>query len=132
MKQLRGDVAALGAMLALALTATPARAQETPPAEAPVEVVGPPQLRDFSLNGTVTRRATEQPVAPEPVRRPPSAAPRQTTDPTAASPAPRETADRTAANRQATAAQARRDRPAPHLEMKATLALLSEAVGDPS
>jgi len=54
-------IVAVSAVLAAA--GAPALAQETtPPAPAPTEneLIGPPQLRDFSLNGTVTREA-EQP-----------------------------------------------------------------------
>lgn len=50
-------------MLALALAAMPAAAQNvvvvpSNDGPSPTETVGPPQLRDFNLNGTVTRQAT--------------------------------------------------------------------------
>ena len=53
----------------------PALAQENQVTAAPPqnEVVGPPQLRDFSLNGTVTRRAEE----PAPAQRQPAASQQQ-------------------------------------------------------
>jgi len=77
--------------LVAALAAAPLAAQSTndavpPPTPPPAgNSVGPPQLRDFNLNGTVTRPA--QPVAPTPA---PSPAPRATTPRT--TPAPVETA----------------------------------------
>ena len=58
-------VAATAVLLASAL---PALAQDAaPPVEN--EVVGPPQLRDFSINGTVTREAPETPVQAPPQQR---------------------------------------------------------------
>lgn len=49
-------------VLALALAAGPGSAQDATPvtnnSAAPAEIIGPPQLRDFNLNGTVTRQAT--------------------------------------------------------------------------
>lgn len=80
------------AFVGLSIAAPPALAQETPP-PAPAqntqtEVIGPPQLRDFSLNGTVTRRPTEQaetpPATRQPAQRPPAA--------TATRPAPQQPA----------------------------------------
>ena len=68
--------AALAAALALAAPAGPAlaQAQETPPATgAPAEVpppepatetIGPRELQNFSINGTVTRPAPQAPAAP--------------------------------------------------------------------
>jgi len=53
---------------ALAQDAAPPAAAQTitaPPASSAEEVVGPAQLRDFSLQGTVTRRA-ETPARPQP------------------------------------------------------------------
>lgn len=64
------------AALALAFAPVPVRAQNTvesappAPAPAPQDVIGPSQLRDFTLNGTVTRRADPQPAAPAPRREP--------------------------------------------------------------
>lgn len=72
--------AIFAALVGLSIAASPALAQETP-APAPAqntqtEVIGPPQLRDFSLNGTVTRRPTEPaqpaPTARQPAQRPPA------------------------------------------------------------
>ena len=54
----------VAASVALAAAGSPALAQDAAPAEtAPTqnELIGPPQLRDFTLNGTVTREA-EQPA----------------------------------------------------------------------
>ena len=74
--------AIFAALVGLSVAAGPALAQETaappPPAQnTQTEVIGPPQLRDFSLNGTVTRRPTEPaqpaPTAREPAQRPPAA-----------------------------------------------------------
>lgn len=66
---------ALG-LLALALAAGPVAAQETGAttnnSAAPAEIIGPPQLRDFNLNGTVTRQAAPPPAtrtAPPPAAR---------------------------------------------------------------
>jgi len=58
------------AILAVGLLAGPAGAQDNNASQpASNAVVGPPQLEDFSLNGTVTRRA--DPPPPPPVRTPP-------------------------------------------------------------
>ena len=61
------------AALALALASVDARAQTqntvattASPPPASTDVVGPAQLRDFDLNGTVTRRPDPQPDAAEP------------------------------------------------------------------
>jgi hypothetical protein len=81
-----------GLLLAEALTAAPAIAlaqQAPPPTTAPADAVGPKDLQNFSLSGTVTR-PSDQPVAVQsapPKRRPRTesqAAPRPT-----AAPAPR-------------------------------------------
>ncbi len=62
----------------LMLAASSARAQETPPPEdPPAEPIGPRELENFSINGTVTREA-EPPAA-----RPPATAPRTTPRPPA-------------------------------------------------
>lgn len=95
---LRFGIAALAAALALApmpalAQDTAAPATNTPAASAPPpETIGPRELRDFTINGTVTRPA---PVAP-----PRAAPPRTTTAPATTTTAPRETT-------------AERDRPAP-------------------
>lgn len=63
---------------ALALAAAPARAQETPrpPADEPAsEPIGPRELQNFSINGTVTREA-EPPPAQRSATVPPATAPR--------------------------------------------------------
>lgn len=67
MKALRRIIIAASA--ALAAAGTPAFAQDAPETAAPAQnaLIGPPQLRDFNLNGTVTRRAEEAvPPAPAP------------------------------------------------------------------
>lgn len=62
------------AVLALTLASATARAQnaaapDIPAAPPPAQdVIGPDQLRDFSLNGTVTRRADPQPATQTPRR----------------------------------------------------------------
>jgi len=62
------------AALAAVLSAWPSAAQnvaEPPPRPPAGEVIGPDQLRDFTLNGTVTRQADPQPTArPAPRRQP--------------------------------------------------------------
>lgn len=65
MKALWRNIMALSAVLAA--VGTPAFAQDATETAAPVQdaQIGPPQLRDFSLDGTVTRRA-EEPAAPAP------------------------------------------------------------------
>lgn len=69
----RSGIAAAGAYCALVLGSVPGHAQQAPPAsESATDVVGPPQLRDFSLNGTVTREAAPPPTAP-PARPAPAA-----------------------------------------------------------
>lgn len=65
-----------GVMSALALWAAPALAQDAPATNSAVESIGPPQLRDFSLNGTVTREAAPPAAAaprPSASTRPPAA-----------------------------------------------------------
>lgn len=69
-------VAALAAALALASPSAPALAQaqetppatgapaETPPPEPATETIGPRELQNFSINGTVTRPAPQAPAAP--------------------------------------------------------------------
>jgi hypothetical protein len=92
---------------ALALVPAIALAQEAPPASnAPTDAVGPKELQNFTLNGTVTRPA-DQPVAvpptstrrqpraqaqsaPPPAASPPTIAPAAQTS-AAAAPAPRRT-----------------------------------------
>lgn len=69
-------------VLALALAAGPVAAQDTAAptsnSAAPAETIGPPQLRDFNLNGTVTRQAAPPATtraAPPPTVRPAETAP---------------------------------------------------------
>lgn len=71
--KLRADKAAI--LVTGALLAAPASAQQAAPAatntQATPDVVGPAQLKDFSLNGTVTRRAdTPAATAPAATRTP--------------------------------------------------------------
>lgn len=64
----------VAASAVLAAAGSPVRAQEAaPPEPAPAqnELIGPPQLRDFTLNGTVTREA-EQPDQARPAPSQPS------------------------------------------------------------
>ena len=62
----------VAASVGLLLTGGPALAQESEPAPAQNATIGPPQLRDFSLNGTVTREApAPAEVAPPQPRRQP-------------------------------------------------------------
>ena len=103
---LRFGIAAYAAALALApLPAlaqdTAAPATDTPAATAPPETIGPRELRDFTINGTVTRPA---PVVP------PRAAPPRTTAPatTTAPPRPESTA-----TRDRPAPEPARERPSP-------------------
>lgn len=63
---LRHGIAAAAA-LALGGLAAPAPAQDAAaPANASETVIGPPQIQDFTLNGTVTRRAETPAPAPQP------------------------------------------------------------------
>ncbi|MEO6198727.1 MAG: hypothetical protein ABIO68_02140 [Sphingomicrobium sp.] len=62
----------------LALASAPARAQEQPPQPANStadDTVGPRELQDFNLQGTVTRRAEPQPSLPPPTPRAPASRP---------------------------------------------------------
>jgi hypothetical protein len=92
---------------ALMLAAAPARAQETPPAETPpAETIGPRELQNFSINGTVTREA--EPAATRPAVTTPRPAPRQPAPEARVAPRPTEdpgpdTADRTPQSRPSTA-----------------------------
>lgn len=65
--------AIFAALLGLSVAASPALAQDTaaPVEEIQTEAIGPPQLRDFSINGTVTRRPTET-AEPAPAPRQPA------------------------------------------------------------
>lgn len=72
----------------LLLGGTPLRAQDVPPAEtnnSSSDQVGPRDLQDFNLQGTVTRPA-EQPPAAQPAARPPATT--STSRPTETRPAP--------------------------------------------
>jgi hypothetical protein len=75
----------VAASLCLLAAGMPARAQqaENTSAPPPSEVVGPPQLKDFTLNGTVTRAPTPpsaQQAAPQ-QRQPAAAAPPRASEP---------------------------------------------------
>lgn len=75
---LRFGIAAIAPIaVALALAGAPSHAQETtaPATNTPSETIGPRELEDFSINGTVTRPAPTAPsrVAPEPRPAPPAA-----------------------------------------------------------
>jgi hypothetical protein len=92
----------------LALVPASALAQEAPPASdtpATDAVVGPPQLQNFSLNGTVTR-AADQPVPVQP-------APRAREQRSAAQPAQTATQAATSRTETAAAPAARTPTPAP-------------------
>src|SRR5687768_1847921 len=100
---LRFGIAAIAQIaVALALAAAPALAQSTPaPAtNAPSETIGPRELEDFSINGTVTRPAPTTPSWTAPAPRPtppattraPATAPARATQP---GPTVRDSAPRT-------------------------------------
>lgn len=74
---------------ALAFATVPARAQETPPppADPPAETIGPRELENFSINGTVTREA-EPPPAQRPATVPRPRAPSAPETEKRASPGP--------------------------------------------
>lgn len=83
---------------ALMLAAAPARAQETPPAETPpAETIGPRELQNFSINGTVTREA--EPAATRPAATTQRPAPRPAAPETRVAPRPTEDAGQDAAAR---------------------------------
>ena len=106
MRKLRGWKAAA---LTLALSATPALAQEAAETETPV---GPPALRDFQLPGTVVAPAPEADAVPT-LAPPPPPAPRAETPPAEDRPAPAPDRERTSASPRApeAAAPAPRERP---------------------
>jgi hypothetical protein len=88
---LRFGIAAIAPIaVALLLAGVPARAQNTPsPAtNTPSETIGPRELEDFSINGTVTRPAPTTPsrTAPAPRPTPPSATRAPATGPARATP----------------------------------------------
>lgn len=74
---------ALGPVPVLAQDATPPPAEAPPPA---ADAIGPRELQNFSLNGTVTRSA--EPAATQRASRPPATATRTTTRTTSAPAAP--------------------------------------------
>ena len=86
----RLDRLAIG-LLAFVLAAGPIAAQGTAPvtnnSAAPSEIIGPPQLRDFNLNGTVTRQAA--PPATTRAAPPPAAGPVETAPARQQGPGPR-------------------------------------------
>ena len=92
---LRFGIAAIAAGLLLA--AAPSLAQDTAPAtNTPSETIGPRELEDFSLNGTVTRPAPTAPsrTVPEPRVTPPATTRAPATAPATATPPVRDTAPR--------------------------------------
>lgn len=102
----------VAASVCLLAAGAPARAQQTANTTAPTqnELVGPPQLRDFSLQGNVTRPATTPPAqqAPAPQQR----------EPAASAPQPRPSA---------TASTTSRNAPAPERETAAPPAASSSS-----
>ena len=102
----------VAALLALAGGAN-AFAQQTPP-PAENELVGPPQLRDFSLNGTVTRPAAEQPQpAPRAAPAVPPAAQRQAAPSPVSDSAPRAASPRVQAEQDSSPSSATVELPPP-------------------
>ena len=81
----RFGIAALAAALALAGVPAPAQNSNAPAtnttANPPAETIGPRELRDFNLNGTVTRPAPTTPATTAPAPRPASPVPRTTAPP---------------------------------------------------
>lgn len=80
-------------MIAAALACAPAAAQNAAATtNTPVtDVIGPSELRDFSINGTVTRTAPQpvEPARPDPAARPPQASPQPRSEPAPQGPAER-------------------------------------------
>ena len=76
-----------GASPLAAQTAAPTNTQTATPAPAPTDnsLIGPPQLRDFTLKGTVTRAAEPATATPDPTTTPSATA---TRPPAAATPRP--------------------------------------------
>jgi hypothetical protein len=115
--RLRIIVAALACLLAAMPALAQDAAQQVPPPAPPPQgaIVGPPQLSNFSLNGTVTRAAP----APAPVPKKSAAAPPKTTSstppPTRTGPAPG-----TSEASRATAPKPARTAPEPQSEVAAS------------
>ena len=105
---LRFGIAAIAAGLALA--GAPLLAQETsaPATNTPAETIGPRELQDFSINGTVTRPAPAAPsrTAPTPRATPPATSRAPATTP---APAPNRTARESAPQSQSPAVAAPTD-----------------------
>ena len=99
--RLRIFVVAAAALLA---AGTPALAQETTAPPAQNDVIGPPQLQDFSLNGTVTRPSS----SPAPVQQ----APRQATTRAASEQASQAETSRSQQPTRSAQADSQRERPA--------------------
>lgn len=114
------------AIAAFGLLAGPAGAQDNAaPQPSSNDVVGPPQLEDFSLNGTVTRRADPPPAAP--ARTQP--APRDT----AGAPRPESSAPTRSAPRTATAQpESRAAAGAPRAAPAETASALPFDLGEPT
>jgi len=87
MRRILRDSSAAAALALVLAAAAPASAQSTSAqSNSAEEIVGPPQLRDFTLNGTVTREAQPPPEQPAPRRAPiatPVPAPGRTSAPPA-------------------------------------------------
>ena len=66
---------AVAAALAAAPATVGAQSAEPPPPAEDSGVVGPRELQNFSINGTVTQPAPERPAPAQPVARPPAPAP---------------------------------------------------------
>lgn len=85
---------------ALALAAAPVRAQTAPPppAEQPADsgAIGPRELQNFSIDGTVTRPAEQPAAQPPATSRPPARTPSAQTAPPPSSPAAPATTERVA------------------------------------
>ena len=88
---------AVAAAMAAAPAGVGAQSSEAPPPAEDSGVVGPRELQNFSINGTITQPAPERPAPVQPVARPPAPAPETDAPPTTASPtrpAPSSSAER--------------------------------------
>ena len=77
---------AVAAAMAAAPAGLGAQSSDQPPPAEDSGVVGPRELQNFSINGTVTQPAPERPAPAQPVARPPAPAPTTDTPPTTARP----------------------------------------------
>jgi hypothetical protein len=90
---------AVAAAMAAAPAGVGAQSSDQPPPAEDSGVVGPRELENFSINGTVTQPAPERAAPAQPVARPPAPAPTTDTPPTTArptQPAPSSMAERNA------------------------------------